>query len=321
MTMEENKKLSIVFMGTPEFAVTILEKIITEGFNVKAVVTVPDKQAGRGRKLHQSAVKNCALQYHLPILQPEKLKSEAFINQLSSYHADLFVVVAFRMLPEAVWKLPQLGTFNLHASLLPQYRGAAPINWAVINGETETGVTTFFIDKKIDTGNIIMQQKMTIGANETAGELHDRMMDIGANTVVKTIQLIQNGTVEPFPQDHNKALQPAPKIVKQDCLINFDQEITSIHNFIRGMSPYPTAWLRILYKKTQEIKTVKIFSTSLLNQHSYDSIALQKKDKQLCLQLKDGALLINEIQLEGKKRLKSHAFLSGFNPDEWEIVT
>lgn len=317
--MKSKEELGIVFMGTPDFAVTILEKLISEKYNIKAVVTIPDKPAGRGQKLHESAVKKCALSHQLPILQPESLRDEDFITALKETDADLFIVVAFRMLPKLVWEIPAMGTFNLHGSLLPEYRGAAPINWAVINGEKETGVTTFFIDEEIDTGHIIMADRMSIGENETAGEVHDRMMVLGAETVAKTVELIRKGEATPQPQQ-GKDLKAAPKIHKQDCLLNFDQPIESLHNFIRGMSPYPTAWLKLKHKEKQEEKTLKVFLSNIINQSKYAEIKLLEDNRQLILQTQFGQLSLLEIQLEGKKRLDVKSFLSGFNVDEWEIV-
>lgn len=317
--MKSKEELGIVFMGTPDFAVTILEKLISEKYNIKAVVTIPDKPAGRGQKLHESAVKKCALSHQLPILQPESLRDEDFITALKETDADLFIVVAFRMLPKLVWEIPAMGTFNLHGSLLPEYRGAAPINWAVINGEKETGVTTFFIDEEIDTGHIIMADRMSIGENETAGEVHDRMMVLGAETVAKTVELIRKGEATPQPQQ-GKNLKTAPKIHKQDCLLNFDQPIESLHNFIRGMSPYPTAWLKLKHKEKQEEKTLKVFLSNIINQSKYAEIKLLEDNRQLILQTQFGQLSLLEIQLEGKKRLDVKSFLSGFKVDEWEIV-
>lgn len=317
--MKSKEELGIVFMGTPDFAVTILEKLISEKYNIKAVVTIPDKPAGRGQKLHESAVKKCALSHQLPILQPESLRDEDFITALKESEADLFIVVAFRMLPKLVWEIPAMGTFNLHGSLLPEYRGAAPINWAVINGEKETGVTTFFIDEEIDTGHIIMADRMSIGENETAGEVHDRMMVLGAETVAKTVELIRKGEATPQPQQ-GKNLKTAPKIHKQDCLLNFDQPIESLHNFIRGMSPYPTAWLKLKHKEKQEEKTLKVFLSNIINHSKYAEIKLLEDNRQLILQTQFGQLSLLEIQLEGKKRLDVKSFLSGFKVDEWEIV-
>lgn len=317
--MKEKKDLNIVFMGTPEFAVTILEKLIKESYNIKAVVTAPDRPAGRGRKLQGSAVKDCALQHNLTVLQPSNLKDEEFIEELKYFKADLFIVVAFRMLPKVVWEIPSMGTFNLHGSLLPQYRGAAPINWAVINGETETGVTTFFIDEKIDTGQILMSDKITIGENETAGELHDRMMVIGAQTVANTVELIRLGNVQAIPQPEGD-LKAAPKISKQDCLLNLTESIHNIHNFIRGMSPYPTAWIKLRHKETNEEKTLKLFQSEVLNEYTNSSITLRNDNKSLILETTNGALFLKEIQLEGKKRLDSISFLAGFNVEDWKII-
>ncbi|HLV42871.1 MAG TPA: methionyl-tRNA formyltransferase [Brumimicrobium sp.] len=318
--MKEKKELDIVFMGTPEFAVTILEQLIQEEYNIKAVVTAPDRPAGRGRKLQGSAVKECALEHNLPVLQPNNLKDEEFITELKSYNADLFIVVAFRMLPKVIWEIPTMGTFNLHGSLLPQYRGAAPINWAIINGEKETGVTTFFIDEKIDTGQIILSNKMSIGENETAGELHDRMMVLGAKTVAETVELIRKGNAKPQPQPEGN-LKDAPKINKQDCLIDFNQPITKVHQFILGMSPYPTAWIKLMHKPSQQQKTLKIFRSERLDDTEHQEITLSKEDKTLVLKTIKGSLRLLEIQLEGKKRLNASAFLAGFNPEEWKIIS
>src|SRR5690554_7979442 len=231
-------ELRIVFMGTPDFATGILASILEQNYNVVGVITAPDKPSGRGQKLSASSVKQFALEKGLKVLQPTNLKDEKFLEELKSLNANLQVVVAFRMLPKQVWEMPELGTFNLHASLLPDYRGAAPINWAIINGEKETGVTTFFIDEKIDTGAMILSQKMTIGENETAGELHDRMMVLGAQAIVDTVELIRKGEAHPVPQPSGEH-KDAPKIYKQDCLIDFHLPINEIHNFILGMSPYP----------------------------------------------------------------------------------
>lgn len=316
--MKEKKDISIIFMGTPEFAVTILERIIQEGYNVKAVVTSPDRKAGRGQKIKQSAVKTCAEFLQLPILQPERLKDDAIVQQLQAFHADLFIVVAFRMLPKAIWEIPTLGTFNLHASLLPQYRGAAPINWAIMNGEKETGVTTFLIDEKIDTGKLLLQTKMAIDQNETAGELHDRMMEVGATTVVETIELIRSDKATPHPQP-NLSSKPAPKIFKQDCFIDFNQSLEEVHNFIRGLSPYPTAWMKIKHKVTEKVKTIKIFHAEIKDTLPHRSIELNDKDGELLILLPLGTLTIHELQLEGKKRLGATSFLTGFHPEEWEI--
>lgn len=317
--VKAKKDLSIVFMGTPKFATTILERIIQEEYNIKAVITAPDRPAGRGQKLSESDVKKCAKQNNIEVLQPTNLKDEQFIEKLQSYQADLFVVVAFRMLPEAVWRMPALGTFNLHGSLLPQYRGAAPINWAVINGETKTGVTTFFIDEKIDTGEIILNREMEIGENETAGEVHDRMMLLGADVVIETIELIRKGIAQAQPQPKGTH-KPAPKIFKQDCLVDFTLSIEDIHNFIRGLSPYPTAWIKLKMKENDQTKTMKIFKTSILNKEKNDKIFLENRNGEFLLNLLDGTISLHNVQLEGKKRLKSQDFLLGFSPNEWSII-
>lgn len=306
-------------MGTPDFAATILNALLQKEYNIKAVVTAPDKPAGRGRKLNESAVKKMAQENQLPILQPTNLKDEMFIKTLKEYEADLFIVVAFRMLPKVVWELPALGTFNLHASLLPQYRGAAPINWAIINGEKETGVTTFFIDEKIDTGEILVKETVGIGENETAGELHDKLMHLGASVVIETVELIRQSKAKPQAQKEGE-LKSAPKIFKNDCLIDFSLPIEGLHNFIRGMSPYPTAWLKLLHKESQQEKTLKIFKSEIINKNKNDKLELRHEDQQLFLVTKNGVLSLIEIQLEGKKRLDSSTFLLGFHIKDWEII-
>lgn len=317
--MKEKNELNIVFMGTPEFAVTILDKLVKEDYSVKAVVTSPDRPAGRGRKLKGSAVKEYAEEMNLPVLQPTNLKDEAFITDLKNVEADLFIIVAFRMLPKVVWEIPSLGTFNLHGSLLPQYRGAAPINWAIINGETETGVTTFFIDEKIDTGQILLNKKMTISNEETAGELHDRMMHVGAQTVVDTVELIRTNKAAPSPQPEGD-LKPAPKIFKQDCLIDFSRPINEVHNFIRGMSPYPTAWIKLKHTESGQEKTLKIFKATIHDTQKHTSVQFSGDKKNLYLNIKQGTLELLSVQLEGKKRLNTEDFLLGFDQNEWIIA-
>lgn len=318
--MKEKRDLNIIFMGTPEFAVASLEKLFNEGYNIKAVVTAPDKPAGRGRKLSESAVKTYAVSQNIPVLQPTSLKDEEFISSLKQYNADLFIIVAFRMLPKAVWEIPALGTFNLHGSLLPQYRGAAPLNWAIINGETETGVTTFFIDEKIDTGEILLNKKMAIGENETAGELHDRMMVLGAGTVIETVELIRNKKANPSPQPEGN-LKAAPKISKEDCLIDFSKSIKEIHDFIRGMSPYPTAWTILENVKNQQQKTLKVFRSEIIDHTKHEEIALKSENHFLLLETQNGTLSLCEVQLEGKKRLKAKDFILGFDAEEWRILS
>lgn len=307
--------MRIVFMGTPDFAVASLKKITEENFNVVGVVTVPDKPSGRGLELHPSPIKKFAFEKNIPVLQPEKLKDTLFIEQLQTLKADVFVVVAFRMLPEAVWKMPAKGTFNLHGSLLPQYRGAAPINRAIINGEKETGVTTFFISHDIDTGNIIFQEKISIGENENAGSVHDRLMLTGAELVCKTLSAIESGNCPEIPQSkiNVKDLKPAPKLFKEDCRINWENDPQTIHNFIRGLSPYPAAWTEMT--NNAGIKHhLKIYE-ALPSNEPHDSVSvsiLTDGKKYLKVALKTGSIEIKSLQLEGKKRLSAEEFLRGF---------
>lgn len=311
--------MKIVFFGTPGFAVGVLSKIVDENFNVLAVVTAPDKPAGRGKKLQSSEVKEYALSKNLLVLQPEKLKSEEFIAQLHSLNADVFVVVAFRMLPEIVWKMPGKGTFNLHASLLPQYRGAAPINWAIINGEKETGVTTFFIQQEIDKGNIIFQEKIKIEDNWDAGILHDKLMEIGAALVVKTLAAIKSNVVNAFSQEEvnlGVELKPAPKIFKEDCKINFSDSAKKIHLMCKGLSPFPGAWCML--KNNEKTFLLKIYETSILNdEFGQTKAGTTQSDNKTFIRVKSGDkwLSLLSFQLEGKKRMKLEEFLRGFN---WE---
>jgi methionyl-tRNA formyltransferase len=305
----------IIFMGTPEFAATILTHLLDNQIHVAAVVTVADKPAGRGQKLSQSAVKQVALEHRLPVLQPEKLKDTQFLNELTAFQADLFVVVAFRMLPKEVWQMPPLGTINLHGSLVPQYRGAAPINRAVMNGETVTGVTTFFIEEEIDTGAVILRKELAIGSDETAGELHDRMMHLGAEATLETVQLIFSGQTTPITQDQltESELKSAPKLFKPDCRIDWTGDAQSLHNFIRGLSPYPTAWT--IWPEAGN-KTLKIFRTAIIE----SSIPLQPgtlhvSENRLIIGTGKGTLEILELQLEGKKRVTAREFLNGHQPD------
>jgi methionyl-tRNA formyltransferase len=306
MDLKENKA-KIVFMGTPEFAVPSLDILVKNGFNVACVVTVPDKPQGRGLKLSQSEVKKYALEHNLPILQPEKLKDEKFIKYLEELSPDIIVVVAFRILPREVYSLAKLGAFNLHASLLPKYRGAAPINWAIINGETKTGVTTFFLDDKVDTGNIIFQEEVDINSDETAGDLHDKLMQIGANLVLKTVRAILNNNAPRIQQNDLKAT-PAPKIFKEHCKIDWNNPMEKIHNLIRGLSPYPAAFT------TYKGKIIKIYKSEKTNTKVDllpGSVLVIKED--LFVACNDSYLKIIELQLEGKKRLKTEEFLRGFN--------
>ncbi len=296
-------------MGTPEFAVASLDALIQAGCEVVAVVTTPDKPAGRGQKMSESAVKKYAIAKELPILQPEKLKSPVFLSGLRSFKADLQVVVAFRMLPEVVWNMPPKGTINLHASLLPNYRGAAPINWAVIQGEKETGVTTFFLKHQIDTGNILFSERVVIGADETAGEVHDKLMVTGAQLLVKTVKAIESGNYTETPQDEivSENLHHAPKIFKEDCRINWDQPAAKVYNHIRGLSPYPTAFTIL------QDKTLKIFSAGLQLQQPDISPGTFLTDGKSYLKYacQDGYISLTEIQLEGKKRMGIEEFLRG----------
>ncbi len=301
----------IVFMGTPEFAAHCLSTLIEQHFNVVGVVTVADKPAGRGQQIQESAVKKIALANELPILQPIKLKDEDFLGELRAWNADLFVVIAFRMLPEAVWNMPPMGSINLHGSLLPQFRGAAPINHAIIAGEKESGVTTFFIEQEIDMGNILLQERTPIGENETAGELHDRLMHIGANLVCTTLSGVFDGTLKSKSQDEFDLnnLKHAPKIFKADCEINWHKSAQEVHDFIRGLSPYPAAWTTFTMP---EIKTAKIFKTLKTGRKvsSNSGEVLIEKD-QLFIACLDEYLEIIELQLEGKKRVKVAEFVRG----------
>ncbi len=313
-------------MGTPEFAVASLDAIVKTDYDVVAVVTVPDKPAGRGQKLSFSAVKEYALQHNLNILQPEKLKDENFISQLKNLNADVFVVVAFRMLPEVVWSMPPKGTFNLHGSLLPQYRGAAPINRAVMNGEKETGVTTFFIEKEIDTGKILFSEKTTISENETAGEVHDRLMNIGAALVVKTLKAIENNSYSQIPQNelvnNESELKSAPKIFKEDCSIDWNRTTAEIHNHIRGLSPYPAAFTEFV-SPAGEIFPLKIFrSEKILQQHTFQPGTISTDNRgYINIAASDGFISVKELQLSGKKKMNVHDFLLGFKlQGNWKCV-
>ena len=296
--------LRIVFMGTPEFAVESLKALVEGGYNVVACVTMPDKQAGRGHHLITSPVKDYALAQGIPVLQPERLKAEDFLSQLSSFQAELFIVVAFRMLPEVVWAMPRLGTFNLHASLLPRYRGAAPINWAVINGEKQTGVTTFFLKHEIDTGDLILQEKISIDEEENVGSVHDRLMTLGAGLVTRTVDIIIDSVnkgipVPATPQKEDSC--PAPKIFKETCEIDLSKTAVEVKNFVRGLSPYPGAWTN-LRVGSQIFENTKIFEVKIVNCPT-----------PLCLKAADGYLEILSLQVPGKKRLNAKDFLNGIN--------
>jgi len=307
-------------MGTPDFAVESLKILVENNYNIVGVITAPDKPAGRGQKLQQSAVKQYADQHNLTTLQPTNLKAEEFVNELKSLNANLQIVVAFRMLPEMVWNMPELGTFNLHASLLPQYRGAAPINWAIINGEKETGVTTFFLQHKIDTGDVIEQEKVLIGENETAGELHDKLMSIGGKLVLKTVKAIEENNIVTKPQDNNQVLKEAFKIFKPDCKIDWNLPIDVIHNKIRGLSPYPTAWTELKHNETNTILSLKIFKTNKLIENHHQEIGTITTTKNTILVAVNGGFIqLLELQLEGKKRMDAQALLNGFNFNENQL--
>lgn len=306
-----NKDLRIVFMGTPDFAVASLKALIDAQFNVVGVITAPDRPAGRGQKLQMSAVKKFALEQNLPVLQPTKLKSKRFLAELEALNHNLQVVVAFRMLPEVVFTMPKYGCFNLHGSLLPQYRGAAPINWAVINGEKESGVTTFFLKKKVDTGDIIAQAKTEITNEDTAGTLHDKLMNIGADLVVKTCQQIQNGSVSTYPQPSNIELKDAPKIFREDCEINWNQPTKVIYDFIRGLSPYPASWTT-LHNLNFKIYEAKAERTE--HQFSPGKIISNHKSE-LKFATQDGFISCKLVQLQGKRRMNIEDFLRGYNKE------
>ena len=305
------KDLRIIYMGTPEFAVASLQALVEGGYNVVAVVTMPDKPAGRGHQVQYSDVKKYALSVGLPLLQPEKLKDEVFLEELRSYKADLQIVVAFRMLPEVVWSMPRLGTFNLHAALLPQYRGAAPINWAVINGDKETGATTFMLKHEIDTGNMILQESMPIGDDENVGSVHDRLMAMGTGLVTRTVDMIidceTRGVELPTtPQPEIGELRPAPKIFKEDCEIKFaEKTATEVKNFVRGLSPYPCAWCNLTVNG-QTFENVKVYAVEVL----MDNV---QSTKEIVVPCREGAVRILELQAPGKKRMDAKSFLNGLH--------
>lgn len=301
----------IVYLGTPEFAVAGLQALVEGGYNVVAVVTMPDKPAGRGHQMQFSDVKKYALEAGIPVMQPEKLKDEAFIEELRSYQADLQIVVAFRMLPEVVWAMPRLGTFNVHGSLLPQYRGAAPINWAVMNGDKETGLTSFMLKHEIDTGNMILQERIAIGEDENVGSVHDRLMELSKKMVLNTVDLIidceNKGIALPTtPQPESAELRPAPKIFKEDCEIKFQEKTAEeVHNFVRGLSPYPAAWANITVNG-QSFENVKIYQVKVQGNNVPST-------KEIVIPCKEGAVQILELQVPGKKRMDARSFLNGLH--------
>lgn len=318
-----NKKdFRIVFMGTPDFAVRILGELVDQQFNIVGVITAPDKPAGRGQQINESAVKKFAFQKELNILQPTNLKDEQFINELQNLNADLFVVVAFRMLPEIVWAMPPKGTINLHASLLPNYRGAAPINWAIINGEKETGVTTFFIEKEIDTGKVIERATIEIDENETVGELHDRLMELGAKVTSSTIHKIMEGNIDGIDQLKLTDGQEkhAPKIFKTDCEINWQSTAQTVHDFIRGLSPYPAAWCRLFNRVKGEEKTFKIFKSEKTERAVGNSKSLIEEKEGILFPCSDFYLSVTELQLEGKRRMNYKEFLAGNSLLDWQLT-
>ncbi len=312
--------MRVLFMGTPEFAVAALDAIRKASYEVVAVVTAPDKPAGRGLKLRPSAVKEYALENNIPVLQPEKLKSPDFLEQLHAYEADVFVVVAFRMLPEQVFTMPRYGTFNVHASLLPNYRGAAPIHWAVMNGEKTTGVTTFFLDKAIDTGDMIDKIEIPIGETETTGELHDRLMVCGADLAVRTLQQIENGTLKTTRQNTvaSDKLKPAPKIFKEDTYIDWSKPTKQIYNQIRGLSPFPCACTRI-QNVNGDIEQLKIFEAELFAEVSDNlpGTICVRPPHLLIIFTKDGAISVKNMQIQGKTRMKVADFLCGFRIENY----
>tara|TARA_R110001583_G_scaffold160789_2_gene312658 strand:+ start:184 stop:1131 length:948 start_codon:yes stop_codon:yes gene_type:complete len=305
------KNLRIVFMGTPDFAVTTLKTLVKNNYNIVGVITAPDKPAGRGRKLNESAVKQYAKSQDLTILQPTNLKDENFINELKSLKANLQIVVAFRMLPKVVWQMPEFGTFNLHASLLPNYRGAAPINWAVINGETKTGVSTFFIDEKIDTGEMILQEEISIDSEENAGSLHDKLMVLGSELVLKTVSLIEIGDVKTTPQKASDGIKTAYKLNKDNCKIDWTDSMDNIYNKIRGLSPYPAAWCTLINGKDE--LDIKIYSAKKeFAEHDLEIGSIVSTKKELKVAVANGYIIITEIKLPGKKMMDAKSLLNGY---------
>lgn len=321
----EKKDLRIVYMGTPEFAVESLKRLVEGGYNIVGVITMPDKPMGRhGSVLQPSPVKQYAVSQGLKVLQPEKLKDESFVAELRELKADLQIVVAFRMLPEVVWNMPRLGTFNLHASLLPQYRGAAPINWAVINGETETGITTFFLKHEIDTGEIIDQVRVPIADTDNVGDVYERLMNLGGDLVVKTVDSILDGSVKTVPQDklaEGEILRPAPKIFKETCRIDWSKGVKQIYDFVRGLSPYPAAWTELCQGSTAP-QVLKIYETDkIFAEHSFEPGAVvTDKKTYFRIAVTDGYINIRSLQLAGKKRMGVTDFLRGYHHEDGAVV-
>ncbi|MBU2949286.1 methionyl-tRNA formyltransferase [Tamlana agarivorans] len=309
------KDLRIVFMGTPDFAVDTLKTLVENNKNIVGVITAPDKPAGRGRKLNESAVKKYAVSQNLNVLQPTNLKEEAFLVELKSLNANLQIVVAFRMLPKLVWKIPEYGTFNLHASLLPNYRGAAPINWAIINGETKTGVSTFFIDEEIDTGDMILQEEISIEPNENAGSLHDKLMTIGSRLVIKTVESIEQNNVKTIPQKDSSNIKTAYKLNKDNCKINWEAPMDNIFNHIRGLSPYPAAWTTLI--NGEDKLDVKIYASEKeLVDHNNVLGTLITSKKELKVAVTGGYLILKEIKLPGKRSMDIKSLLNGYSFSE-----
>ena len=311
--------LNIVFMGTPDFAVDTLKTLVENHYNIVGVITAPDRKAGRGQKINQSAVKKYALSQNLKILQPTNLKDEAFLEELKSLNANLQIIVAFRMLPKVVWNMPKYGTFNLHASLLPNYRGAAPINWAIINGETKTGVTTFFIDEKIDTGEIIMQEEIAIDPNENVGSLHDKLMVLGSSLVLKTVKAIQEQTIKPYVQPETKNTKTAYKLHKHTCKIDWSLPIETIYNKIRGLSPYPTAWFEMVNGK--DSLAIKLYEVNKITEkHQIETGTIISDKKTIKIAVQEGYIELLIIQLPEKKKMDVKSILNGFTIKENAIA-
>lgn len=310
--MTKQRDLRIVFMGTPDFAVATLKNLLDHNYNVVGVITAPDRPAGRGRKLKSSAVKKFALENHLKIMQPTNLKSEDFIKELQSLNANLQIIVAFRMLPKVVWDMPEYGTFNLHASLLPNYRGAAPIHWAIINGEVKTGVTTFFIDDKIDTGAIIMKEEKDITKDETVGGLHDKLMDIGSDLVIKTLKLIEADKIKTTIQPEDQDLKTAYKLNRENCKINWNENLNHIYNKIRGLNPFPTAWCYLDNGDDKKL-SIKIYGVSKTEElHNSENGTVIITDNKIKVACKNGFINIKELQLPNKRKMDSVSLLNGF---------
>ncbi len=313
--------MKVVFMGTPEFAVAVLDSIREHGHEVVGVVTTPDKPAGRGQRLRFSAVKTYALEHGLFLMQPERLKDEAFVQNLQQLHADVFVVVAFRMLPKQVYTMPPKGTFNVHASLLPQYRGAAPIQWAIINGETESGVTTFLLDEHTDTGAVLARKTVPVTRNDTAGTLHDKLMIAGASLAVETLQMLSSDNVQTFPQCNDGELKPAPKIFREDMHIDWNDTAEHIYNKVRGLSPYPASfsYIKCIENGEEHNMNLKILSCQITGKKSpgKPGVITVLDNEMMLVSTKDAEIAITELQLEGKKRLETAKFLAGFRKDSF----